>query len=117
MTIQGFLVNISLRRGYQVYKEVCSACHSMDKVAFRDLVGVTHLENEAKTIAAEYEYQDGPNDQGEMFSRPGKVFFYFINSYPITFLVLIRINKQRERPIMVFIIKQRSISTRFKLYC
>jgi ubiquinol-cytochrome c reductase cytochrome c1 subunit len=63
----------ALRRGYQVYKEVCSACHSMNYVAFRNLVGVTHTEEEAKTFAAEYEYVDGPNASGEMFTRPGKV--------------------------------------------
>ena len=43
----------SLRRGYQVYKEVCSACHSMKYLAFRHLVGVTHTEEEAKELAEE----------------------------------------------------------------
>jgi cytochrome c1 len=62
-----------LQRGFQVYKEVCSACHSMNYIAFRNLVGVTHTEEEAKTIAAEYEYKDGPNDKGEYFMRSGKV--------------------------------------------
>ena len=38
----------SIRRGYQVYKEVCSACHSMDRFAYRNLVGVSHTEAEAK---------------------------------------------------------------------
>ena len=42
-----------MRRGYQVYKEVCSACHSMQYVAFRHLVGVTHTEAEAKELAEE----------------------------------------------------------------
>ena len=66
---------ISIRRGFQVYKEVCSACHSMDYIHYRDLVGVSHTENEAKALAAEYEYVDGPDDKGEMFKRPGKVIF------------------------------------------
>lgn len=66
-------VDFSIRRGFQVYKEVCSACHSMDYIHYRDLVGVSHTEAEAKDLAAEYEYQDGPNDAGEMFMRPGKV--------------------------------------------
>jgi ubiquinol-cytochrome c reductase cytochrome c1 subunit len=65
----------SLRRGYQVFKEVCSACHSMKYLSFRNLVGVTHTEEEAKAIAAEYDVTDGPNDQGEMFTRSGKVLF------------------------------------------
>lgn len=42
----------SLRRGYEVYKQVCSACHSMRYVAYRNLVGVTHTEAEAKAEAA-----------------------------------------------------------------
>ncbi len=47
-----FVVN-SIRRGYQVYKEVCSACHSMKYLAFRNLIDVSHTEDEAKAIAAE----------------------------------------------------------------
>ena len=48
----------------------------MDLVHYRELVGVSHTEAEAKAIAEEYEYTDGPNDKGEMFKRPGKVSFY-----------------------------------------
>lgn len=47
------LLAYSVRRGYQVYKQVCSACHSMEFVAFRNLVGVSHTEAEAKAIAEE----------------------------------------------------------------
>ncbi|XP_061463196.1 cytochrome c1, heme protein, mitochondrial isoform X2 [Rhineura floridana] len=72
----------SVRRGYQVYKEVCSACHSMEYVAFRNLVGVTHTEAEAKALAEEYQMQDGPNENGEMFMRPGKLSDYFPQPYP-----------------------------------
>ncbi|XP_071503067.1 cytochrome c1, heme protein, mitochondrial-like [Diadema antillarum] len=72
----------SLRRGYQVYKEVCSACHSMQYLAFRNLVGVTHTEAEAKAIAEEYQIVDGPDEEGEMFERPGKLSDYFPNPYP-----------------------------------
>lgn len=61
----------SIRRGYQVYKEVCSTCHSMEQIAFRNFVGVTHTEEEAKMMAEEIEVTDGPNDEGEMFERPG----------------------------------------------
>lgn len=38
----------SIRRGYEVYKQVCAACHSMQYIAYRNLVGVTHTEAEAK---------------------------------------------------------------------
>jgi len=63
----------SVRRGFQVYRQVCASCHSIDKIAFRNLVGVTHDEASMKKIAESYEITDGPNDQGEMFERPGKL--------------------------------------------
>ncbi|KAM8967882.1 cytochrome c1, heme protein, mitochondrial [Pelodytes ibericus] len=71
----------SVRRGYQVYKQVCSACHSLQYLAFRNLVGVTHTEEEAKTIAEEFEIVDGPDETGEMFTRPGKLSDYFPKPY------------------------------------
>jgi len=63
----------SIRRGYQVYREVCSTCHSLDRIAWRNLVGVSHTVDEVKAMAEEVEYEDGPNDEGEMFQRPGKL--------------------------------------------
>jgi len=63
----------SIRRGFQVYRQVCASCHSLDLIAFRELVGVTHTEAEARKIAESYEVTDGPNDIGEMFERPGKL--------------------------------------------
>ena len=62
----------SLRRGFQVYSQVCSACHSMNLVSFRSLVGVTHSSDEVKAMAQEYQYKDGPNDKGDYFMRSGK---------------------------------------------
>jgi ubiquinol-cytochrome c reductase cytochrome c1 subunit len=62
----------SAQRGFQVYKEVCSACHSLKLVAYRNLRALGFNEDEVKAIAAGYEIQDGPNDQGEMFNRPGR---------------------------------------------
>ncbi|KAM6102989.1 cytochrome c1, heme protein, mitochondrial [Theristicus caerulescens] len=72
----------SLRRGFQVYKQVCSACHSMEYMAFRNLIGVTHTEAEAKALAEEVEVVDGPDENGEMFTRPGKISDYFPKPYP-----------------------------------
>ncbi len=63
----------SVRRGFQVYRQICASCHSIDKITFRNLVGVTHSEEEMKKVAESYEIEDGPNDQGEMFMRPGKL--------------------------------------------
>ncbi len=72
----------SIRRGYQVYKQVCAACHSMKFIAYRNLVGVSHTEEEAKAEAAEILVRDGPNEEGEMFDRPGKLSDYFPKPYP-----------------------------------
>lgn len=62
-----------LQRGYQVYKEVCANCHSMDLVMFRNLSqagGPEFSEAAVKVLAAEYEIEDGPDGEGEMFMRP-----------------------------------------------
>lgn len=72
----------SIRRGYQVYREVCAACHSLDRIAWRNLVGVCYTADEAKAMAEEVEYSDGPDDQGEMFQRPGKLSDYMPAPYP-----------------------------------
>jgi ubiquinol-cytochrome c reductase cytochrome c1 subunit len=63
----------SIRRGFQVYRQVCQSCHSIDKVAFRSLVGITHDEASMKKLAESYEIVDGPDSTGEMFERPGKL--------------------------------------------
>ncbi len=68
----------SIQRGYKVYKEVCAACHSMNRVAFRNLQDVGFSEEDVKQIAASYQVKDGPNDLGEMFDRPGVPSDYFI---------------------------------------
>lgn len=72
----------SIRRGYLVYKQICATCHSLDRIAFRHLVGVSHTEEEVKELAAEFEVQDGPNEEGEMFGRPGKLTDRFPRPYP-----------------------------------
>ncbi len=62
----------SAQRGFQVYKEVCSACHPVKHLFFRDLAELGYSEDEVKAIAASYQVTDGPNDQGEMYQRPGR---------------------------------------------
>ncbi|MFO1071511.1 MAG: cytochrome c1 [Geminicoccaceae bacterium] len=59
------------QRGLQVYREVCSACHSLHFVAFRTLTELGYTEDEVKAFAAQATVNDGPNDQGDMFDRPG----------------------------------------------
>src|SRR5208282_4959240 len=63
----------ALRRGFQVYHDVCSACHSLNRVRYRDLQEIGFSEDEAKALAAEKKVTDGPNDQGQMFERPARL--------------------------------------------
>jgi ubiquinol-cytochrome c reductase cytochrome c1 subunit len=71
-----------LQRGLKVYKEVCSACHSMNLVAFRTLEALGYSEAQVKAFAAEYTVQDGPNADGEMFERPAIPSDHFPSPFP-----------------------------------
>jgi len=74
----------SLQRGYQVYTEVCASCHSMKYLSYRNLAekgGPEFSELEAKAIAASFEVTDGPNADGKMFRRPGKLSDKFVMPY------------------------------------
>jgi ubiquinol-cytochrome c reductase cytochrome c1 subunit len=71
----------STQRGYQIYKEVCSACHSLNRVAYRNLEEIGFTPEEVKKIAAEASVNDGPNDDGEMFERPGLPSDKFVGPY------------------------------------
>jgi ubiquinol-cytochrome c reductase cytochrome b/c1 subunit len=65
-----------LQRGFKIYREVCSTCHSLKLLSFRNLAdpgGPGFTEAQAAAIAATFQVTDGPNDQGEMFQRPGKI--------------------------------------------
>lgn len=72
----------SVRRGYEVYRQVCATCHSMSRVRFRDLIGVSHTETQAKALAESYTVMDGPNEKGEMFERPARLADSFPSPYP-----------------------------------
>src|SRR5690606_39576622 len=71
-----------LQRGLKVYKEVCAACHVLEMAAIRthELLGYAGAQTAA--FAAAYTIQDGPNDDGDMFDRPGKPSDYFPSPYP-----------------------------------
>ncbi len=71
----------STQRGYQVYKEVCSACHSLKRVAYRNLTEIGFSEDEVKQIAGEYLVTDGPNEEGEMFERAALPSDKFVGPY------------------------------------
>ena len=59
------------QRGFQVYQEVCAACHSMSLLHYRDLAGIGFDGEQVKAIAAQSQITAGPDDAGEMFERPG----------------------------------------------
>jgi ubiquinol-cytochrome c reductase cytochrome b/c1 subunit len=74
-----------LQRGYKVYKEVCSACHSMNLVHYRNLTdpgGPGFSVAQAEALASEIKVKDGPNDAGDMFERPGRVADKFPSPFP-----------------------------------
>lgn len=71
-----------LQRGLKVYSEVCAACHSMRLVPFRMLGDLGYSEDQVKAFAANYEVEDGPNADGEMFNRPAVPSDHFPSPYP-----------------------------------
>lgn len=80
--ISGTYDRAALQRGYKVYREVCAACHSMKRVYFRNLEGIGYDEGQVKNIAAEYSVEDGPNDEGDMFTRPARPSDPFPSPFP-----------------------------------
>lgn len=71
-----------LQRGLKVYVELCAACHSMDRIAFRNLEDLGYTEDQVKALAAQYFVEDGPNEEGEMFEREAILADYFPNPFP-----------------------------------
>ena len=75
----------SLQRGYQVYNEVCASCHSMQYLSYRNLGepgGPEFSVDQVKAIAANFEVEDGPNADGDMFTRPARPSDKFVSPYP-----------------------------------
>ncbi len=65
-----------LQRGYQVYTEVCASCHELKRIAYRNLAqkgGPEFPADAVAALAAAAEVEDGPNDEGAMFKRPGRL--------------------------------------------
>jgi len=79
--IFGTFDRASLKRGYQIYSEVCVSCHSLNYVAYRNLMDIGFAEETVKEIAAEFEVEDGPNDDGEMYLRPARPSDRFVPPY------------------------------------
>ena len=74
-----------LQRGYKVYKEVCANCHSMRLLHFRNLAepgGPGFTVEQVRALAATFQVQDGPDESGELFNRPGLPSDRFPSPFP-----------------------------------
>ena len=81
----GTFDNAQLQRGYQVYKEVCSNCHSMRLLSYRNLgeKGGPEFPSEAfEVLAGQVQVTDGPNEKGEMYQRPARPSDRFRSPFP-----------------------------------
>jgi ubiquinol-cytochrome c reductase cytochrome c1 subunit len=81
-TLFGTFDRASAQRGFQVYKEVCSACHAMRQLSYRNLLDLGLTEQQVREIAATFTVTDGPNDEGQMFERPGRLSDRFRRPFP-----------------------------------
>ncbi|HCI48120.1 MAG TPA: cytochrome c1 [Rhodospirillaceae bacterium] len=72
---------IQLQRGFQVYRDVCSGCHSMSLLSYRNLGQLGFTEEEVRAIASNYTVTDGPNDEGEMFERAAEPKDRFVSPF------------------------------------
>ena len=80
--IFGTFDRAALQRGFEIYDQVCSNCHSMNLLHYRDLSALGYSEDQIKAIAAQKQTTGGPNDQGEMFQRPAQPADAFVAPYP-----------------------------------
>lgn len=71
----------ALKRGFQVYNDVCGNCHGLRLVSYRNLAYLGLTEDEIKAVAEQKQVQDGPNDQGEMFMRPARAADKFVSPF------------------------------------
>lgn len=72
----------AVQRGLHVYEQICSACHSLKYLYYRNLMEIGFSEEEVKAIAAKYMVTDGPDELGDMFERPARPSDKFRSPYP-----------------------------------
>jgi len=70
------------QRGFQIYKEVCSNCHAVKHLYYRDTEDLGYTEDQIKAFAAQFKVTDGPNDEGQMFERPARPSDRFVAPFP-----------------------------------
>ena len=72
----------ALQRGFQVYNEVCSACHGLKRLYYRNILEIGFDEEQVKAFAAERDVIDGPDVEGEMFDRPARLTDRIVSPFP-----------------------------------
>ncbi len=80
--VLGKFDKVQVQRGFQVYKDVCAACHGLHYLAFRNFEALGYSEDQVKALAAQYEIEDGPDDNGDMFKRKGRPSDYIPKPFP-----------------------------------
>ena len=80
--ILGHFDKPALRRGYEVYNQVCASCHAMRFLHYRDLKDLGYSKKQVVALAALSEVQDGPNDEGEYYSRTALPSDVFVSPFP-----------------------------------
>jgi ubiquinol-cytochrome c reductase cytochrome c1 subunit len=72
----------SAQRGFLVYQQVCSSCHSMKLMYYRNLAGIGLTDQMIKDVAASVQVPGGLNDEGQPFERPGLPSDHFKSPFP-----------------------------------
>lgn len=80
--VLGTFDRAATQRGFQVYREVCAACHGLSLVSYRELAGIGYSEAAIKAIAASVQVPGEPNDTGDIEDRPGRPSDRFKSPFP-----------------------------------
>ena len=71
----------SMQRGFQVYQQVCSNCHSMKEIYYRNLTSIGLNEEQVKAVAASVTVAGGTDDAGQAVERPALPSDHFRSPY------------------------------------
>jgi ubiquinol-cytochrome c reductase cytochrome c1 subunit len=104
-----------LQRGLKVYREGCAACHGMERVAFRTLEDLGYSEAQVRALAGEYEIEDGPDANGDMFMRTAIPSDYFPSPFPNAEAAAAS-NNGAAPPDLSLIAKARAVERGFPLF-
>lgn len=104
-----------LQRGLKVYREGCAACHGLERVAFRTLEDLGYSEAQVRALAGEYEIEDGPDADGEMFMRAAIPSDYFPSPFPNVEAAAAS-NNGAAPPDLSLIAKARAVERGFPLF-